>query len=254
VRTAFLALVLLNLAYFAWARWVDSPLRVVAGQTAHLPQLRLADEVPAGGKPDAAAQPKTPQADTQACFSVGPFADVDNSAKAAALLRAKGFDPHQRAEAAEGSPGFWVFIGNLKSDAEADRALVTLEHGGIKDALVMPATADTPKRLSLGLFSERTRADRRAQGIRALGLNAEVAERKLPGTVYWVDLAPLPGMGTVPIQDLFAEGISSKIAVQTCPAAVHLQVAAAGAAPASATGATPAGVPVPAAAGPNPAH
>ncbi len=255
MRTIFLGLVLLNIAYFAWAHWVDVPQRAPAGTTAHLPQLRLADEVPPPGTLDPAARVKAAQTETQACFSVGPFADVDNSAKAAALLRAKGFDPRQRAESAEGSVSYGVFVGNLKSDAEADRALVTLEHGGIKDALLMPATADTPKRLSLGLFSERTRADRRAQSIRALGLNAEVVERKLPGTIYWVDLAPLPGMGTVPIQDLFAEGISSKIAVQTCPAAVHLQVAAAaGAAPASATGAAPAGAPVSASAGPGPAH
>ena len=51
----------------------------------------------------------------------------------------------------------------------------------------------------------------------------------MPGTLYWVDLAPLPGMGTIPIQDLFAEGVSSRIAVQTCPAAVHLPTAAAAA-------------------------
>ena len=250
MRTLFLGLVLLNIAYFAWAHWVDVPRRAPAGTTAHLPQLRLADEPRPPGTPDPAAQVKAAQTETQACFSVGPFADVDNSAKAAALLRAKGFDPRQRAESAEGSVSYGVFVGNLKSDAEADRALVTLEHGGIKDALVMPATTDTPKRLSLGLFSERTRADRRAQSIRALGLNAEVSERKLPGTIYWVDLAPLPGMGTVPIQDLFAEGISSKIAVQTCPPAVHLQVAAAAAAGA---GATPAGTNLPAAS-PAPAH
>jgi hypothetical protein len=198
---------------------------VTAPQAAHLPQLRLAEELSPGDRAQLAAQ-KAPQPEVQACFSVGPFGDVDNSAKAAALLRAKGFDPHQRAESAESSQGYWVFVGNLKSDAEADRALVTLEHGGIKDALVMPATADTPRRLSLGLFSERARADRRAQSIRSLGLNAEVAERKVPGTLYWVDLAPLPGMATVPIQDLFAEGVSSRIAVQTCPAVVHLPAAA----------------------------
>ena len=231
MRTIFLGLVLLNVAYLAWAHWVDVPRHAPAGSAVHLPQLRLAEELPAGGRPDPATQVK-PQDETQACFSVGPFGDVDNSAKAAALLRAKGFDPHQRAESAEGSASFGVFVGNLKSDAEADRALVTLEHGGIKDALVMPATAGTPKRLSLGLFSERTRADRRAQSIRALGLNAEVLERKIPGTLYWVDLAPLPGMGTIPIQDLFAEGVSSRIAVQTCPAAVHLSNAPAAAGPA----------------------
>lgn len=254
MRTAFLALVLMNVAYFAWAHWVDAPPRAPAKDAPHLPQLQLANELPAGGQAGPATPVKTTDPEAQ-CFSVGPFGDVDNSAKAAALLRAKGFDPHQRAEAADASAGYWVFVGNMKSDAEADRALVTLERGGIKDALVMPAAGDTPKRLSLGLFSERTRADHRAQSIRALGLNAEVAERKLPGTVYWVDLALLPGMGTVPIQDLFAEGISSKIAVQTCPAAVHLQVAAAaGAAPASSTGAAPAGAPAPTKASPVPAR
>jgi SPOR domain len=227
MRTVFLALLLLNVAYFAWAHWVDAPRHAPAGELAHLPQLQLAAELPAGGKLDPAAQAKASETDAQACFSVGPFGDVDNSARAAALLRAKGFDPRQRAESAESSEGYWVFIGGLKSDAETDRALVTLEHGGIKDALVMPATAETGRRLSLGLFSERTRADRRAQSVRSLGLNAEVAERKLPGTLYWVDLAPLPGMGTIPIQDLFAEGVSSRIAVQTCPAAVHLPTASA---------------------------
>jgi SPOR domain len=240
MRTVFLALVLLNVAYFAWAHWVDAPRHAPAGEVARLPQLQLAAELPLGGKPDPAAQAKTAELDAQACFSVGPFGDVDNSARAAALLRAKGFDPRQRAESAESSEGYGVFIGGMKSDAETDRALVTLEHGGIKDALVMPATGVTPKRLSLGLFSERTRADRRAQSIRALGLNAEVVERKVPGTLYWVDLAPLPGMGTIPIQDLFAEGVSSRIAVQTCPAAVHLPAAATNASAPSIAGTAPA--------------
>ncbi len=231
MRTIFLALLLLNAAYFAWARWVDAPRRAPASDAlSHLPQLHLADELPAATKTDP-AQAAAATVDPQACFSVGPFGDVDNSARAAALLRAKGFDPRQRAESAEPSAGYWVFVGGMKSDAETDRALVTLERGGIKDALLMPATADAGKRISLGLFSERTRADKRAQTIRGLGLNAEVAERKLPGTLYWVDLAPLPGMGTVPIQDLFAEGVSSRIAVQSCPPAVHLPNAAAAPAP-----------------------
>jgi hypothetical protein len=245
VRTAFLALLLLNLAYFAWAHWVDAPRGAPPALSANrLPELHLASEVPA--ESTAALQTKAVAPDAQACFSVGPFADVDNSARAAALLKAKGFDPRQRAESADASEGWWVFVGGMKSDAETDRALVTLERGGIKDALVMPATADSGKRLSLGLFSERSRADRRAQSIRALGLNAEVAERKLPGTVYWVDLAPLPGMATVPIQDLFAEGVGSRIAVQTCPAAVHLpnpQATTAAGLPPNTPAATPAATP-----------
>jgi hypothetical protein len=109
--------------------------------------------------------------------------------------------------------------------------LVNLEHNGIKDALVMPATATEGRRVSLGLFSERARAERRADTVKALGIKAEVAERKLPGTLYWVDLAPLPGMNTIPLQDLFAQGVSSKIAVQPCPAATLASTPAPAAAP-----------------------
>ncbi|HEX4387508.1 MAG TPA: hypothetical protein VH109_02670 [Steroidobacteraceae bacterium] len=65
-----------------------------------------------------------------------------------------------------------------------------------------------------------------------MGFKAEVAERKLPTAIYWVDVAPQPGQNTIPIQDLFAEGMSSRIAVQPCPAAVKTVVAAGSAAPA----------------------
>lgn len=218
MRIAFLALLFLNLVYFAWAHWIDAPRPAPPNEAiARLPQLKLADELP----PSQRAQPDTAQkmalSQPTVCLSVGPFGDIANSAQAAALLRAKGFDPKQRAEAAQTSSGYWVYVNGLKTQAEADKALATLEKSGIKDALVMPQTADAGRRLSLGLYSDRGRADRRAQTVRAAGLEAEVAERKLPGTVYWVDLVPPAGMTTVPLEDLFAEGVRSKISVQSCP-------------------------------------
>lgn len=214
MRNVFLALLIVNLVYFAWSHWLDVPAApFVNTANARLPSLKLLDEVPLSQRPApvAAAPPAA------ACMSVGPFADVDNSAKAAAILRNKGFDPRQRAVAGDMSDGYWVFIGGLKNDGDSDRVLVSLEHGGIKDFLIVPATADTGRRISLGLYTERGRADRRAQAVRDLGLKAEVAARKIPSTIYWVDLAPLPGMNTVPIQDLLAGNVSSHIAVQPCP-------------------------------------
>jgi hypothetical protein len=221
VRYAFFALLLANLVYFAWAHWIDIPPPVaLSDATARLPQLKLAEELPPEQRPKANTAPeKTALTATRACFSIGPFGDLTNSAQAAALLKAKGFDPRQRAEASQTTGGYWVYVGGIKTQADADKALVTLEHAGIRDALVMPETSDTGRRLSLGLYSERARAERRAQAVQQAGLKAEVAERRIPGTIYWVDLAPLPGMNTIPLQDLFAEGVRSRIAVQPCPAA-----------------------------------
>ncbi|MGB9332068.1 MAG: SPOR domain-containing protein, partial [Steroidobacteraceae bacterium] len=230
MRRVFFALVFLNLAYLAWAYWVTPPPTVPVNEAIErLPRLKLVEELPPSQRPDPNA-PKAPDT-AQACMSVGPFPDVNNSAQAASLLKERGFDPRQRAAPGEMSDGFWVFVGGMKSEADTDRMLVNLEHNGIKDALVMPATATEGRRVSLGLFSERARAERRAETVKALGIKAEVAERKLPGTLYWVDLAPLPGMNTIPLQDLFAQGVSSKIAVQPCPAATVAATPAPAAAP-----------------------
>jgi hypothetical protein len=220
VRTAFFVLFLVNVVYFAWAHWIDVPPPAPVNETiVRLPRLKLAEELPPEQRPQAGAPEK--MALTQpACFSVGPFGDLDNSAHAAALLKQKGFDPRQRAEEGQMSEGYWVYVGGLSSQSEADHALVTLERNGIKDALVMPETPDAGRRLSLGVYSERSRAERRAEAVRQTGLKIEVAERKIPGTLYWVDLAPLAGMNSIPIQGLFAEGVSSRISVQPCPAAV----------------------------------
>jgi hypothetical protein len=218
VRIAFIALLVVNLVYFAWAHWIDTPRPAPVNEAiARLPQLKLAEELPPDKRPQADTAKKMALTQPTACLSVGPFGDIANSAQAAALLRAKGFDPKQRAEAAQTAAGYWVYVNGLKTQAEADKALTTLEKSGIRDALVMPETTDAGRRLSLGLYSERGRADRRAQTVRQAGLNAEVAERKLPGSIYWVDLVPPAGMTTIPLQDLFAEGVRSRIAVQPCP-------------------------------------
>jgi hypothetical protein len=233
VRNVFFALLVANVVYFAWAHWIDTPRPAPVNEAiAHLPQLKLVDEQPTDQKAPSGKAQKTALSQPTVCMSVGPFSDLANSAQAAALLRGKGFDTKQRAEAAQTSEGYWVYVGDLKGQAEADKALVTLEHNGIKDALVMPESSDGSRRLSLGLYSERTRAERRAQAVRQVGLKAEVAERKLPGTVYWVDLVPPEGVNTVPLQDLFAEGVSSHIAVQPCPTAPPTGTASAASEPA----------------------
>ncbi len=236
MRNAFLALLLVNLGYFAWANWVDTPKPPPVNEAiGKLPHLKLVEELPPEARAPAGGAEKTALNQTAACFSVGPFGDLVNSAQAAALLKAKGFDPRQRAQEGQTSDGYWVFVGGFKNQSETDRALVTLEHDGINDAVVMPETPDAGRRLSLGLYGDKARAERRAQAVQQTGLKAEVAERKIPGTLYWVDLAPLPGMTTIPIQDLFAEGVRSRIAVQPCPVSAQSASTPPGSAPAPAS-------------------
>ncbi len=244
MRNVFLALVAANIVYFVWAHWVDEPKAPPVNEAlARLPRLKLLSELPPAQRP--ATNTRTVFNESAACMSVGPFGDITNAAKAAGILASRGFAPQQRAEQAGTSEGFWVFIGGIKDDVEADRVRVSLEKNGIKDALMMPASPEAGRRVSLGLFSDRAHAEQRAAAVKRMGFKAEVAEHKLPQTVYWIDLTPRAGMTTVPIHDLFAEGVGSRIAVQPCPApaaappAASIVTASAAPAPAAAAGSPP---------------
>ncbi|MBV9345925.1 MAG: SPOR domain-containing protein [Gammaproteobacteria bacterium] len=228
MRTVFLALVFANLLYFGWAHWIATPARLPADSLGRLPRLKLAEELP----PEARVPHPTPTAQVAAeCVSVGPFGDADNAGKASAVLKARGFEPRQRAQATDTAAGWAVIASGFANQADSDKALVALEREGIRDALVMPATVEAGRRLSLGLFSERSRAEKRAAAARRLGLRAEVSERRLPASVYWLDLAA-PSAGAVPLQELPAAGVSGKPGAEPCPVAgeaVAGRTAAAGA-------------------------
>jgi len=225
VRVAFFALLFMNLAYFAWAHWIDAPRPVPVNEAiARLPRLKLADEVSPAERPTPHTAQKTSLSPT-ACLSAGPFGDPAASGQATALLKTKGLEPRQRTEPGQASQSYWVYVGSL-SQSEADGALVALERNGIQDARVVPENGDAGRRLSLGIYSERARAERRAEAVRQSGLKAEIAERKLSGTLYWVDLMAAPGIDAVAVQNLLAERVNSRMTVQPCPAGVTVAPAA----------------------------
>lgn len=218
MRALFFILVFVNVVYFAWANWVDVSHPPPTNQViARLPRLKLVAELPLSDQPGSGA--RMVMNDSRACLSVGPFGDIAKAAKAAGILRGKGFDPRQRASQGQASSGYWVYVGGLKSDDEAERVRAGLQHGGFKDALVMPPGPDAGRHVSLGLFSDKARAEARVAAVKKLGFTATVTERELPVTVYWIDLAPRPGMTTVPLEGLFAEGVDSRIVVEPCPVA-----------------------------------
>lgn len=217
MRNVFLTVLFANLAYFAWSHWIDKPPPPPVNESiARLPRLKLASEPPPP-PPRGNAAEKTALTVSPGCLSVGPFGDVDNAARAAASLREKGFEPRQRAEAGQGSLEYAVYVGGITSETEAKRVLQNLKGRGFGDALIATDGEEAGRRVSLGHFGERAPADERARAARVKGFKAEVAERRLSGTLYWLDLVPPAGVSTVPTADLFAEGVGSRIAVQSCP-------------------------------------
>lgn len=236
MRIVVFVLIGLNVLYLAWARWIDAPAPAASPPPAErsdpLPQLVLDSEslpqtpksagVASGPKAVSAAlaQPVTstsPPPNTERCVSIGPFNDLAQAARGAALLRDRGFNPKQRAEQGEMWEGYWVSVGDLRSAADETKLMKALDRAGIRDARVMP---DEPggRRVSVGLFSERERADKRAQAVKKLGFTAEVTERTEPGTVYWVDMDVSANERSVPTEGLLSlENSGSRLEIRVCP-------------------------------------
>lgn len=229
VRIAVFALLFVNLAYLAWAHWIDVPVEPAVNQTdIHLPRLVLASEapprpaallspVPALTAPPSQASTATTTPDAKRCVSVGPFNDIAQETRAASLLQERGFTPQQRTEEGDVRDGYWVYLAGLKSAADEARALKSLQDAGINDAHAVPAT-DDGRRVSVGLFIERPRAERRARAVQHLGFSPDIVERRRPGTIYWVDLDLGTSDVAVPTEGLAAlDQGESRIQVRVCP-------------------------------------
>lgn len=234
MRIAFFVLLAINLVYLAWAGWIDAPTppAVVAKTGPVLPELKLASEgAPTDqtklATPDALASQRLAAlasndvppagATNTRCVSIGPFSDLARAARGAALLHDRGFNPKQRAEQGEMWEGFWVYVGGLKSAADEAKVVKTLERAGINDAHAMP-DRDEGRRVSVGLFTEKERAEKRAAAVKRLGYTAEVVERKQPGTIYWVDLELGASDRTVPTEGLLSdEDAGARLEIRVCP-------------------------------------
>jgi hypothetical protein len=220
VRVVFYGLVLVNLLFLGWSEWIDVPPAPAPSSIANLPRMTLVSDLPPD-KRAALASKMSLGTQPQQCVSVGPFDDPAIVAKAATVLLAKGFTPQQRATESPAMRRFWVYLDGFKTDAGEMRVVHRLEQAGIDDAEAMPVDAGGRRRVSLGLYTDRDKAQRRVKLVDTIGLTAAMTERTLPGTVYWLDLT-LPNSSTaVPLKDVSdlepgPRGDSSPISVQRC--------------------------------------
>jgi len=176
VRALFFALVLANIAFFGWAHWVDtSQIATAPAPEKSVPTLSLASNVTSRA------------AASERCRTLGPFATQAGAQSAAAALRARGITTRDRSVERSIEDGYWVYIGDLGSAADQQRALARLEKGGIMDASVM-SDAEDAGRISVGIFSEQARAVRRAEQVRTLGFKPILDLHQRVQRVFWLDM------------------------------------------------------------------
>lgn len=155
----------------------------------------------------------------QRCVSIGVFRNLAEATQASATLRGSGYEPRTRVAEGDVWAGLWVHLRDLSSRSEAQRAMTLLKQRGITDAYIMPS-GDGGSEISLGIFSEPARAQRRAEDVRALGFTPTIADRTRRGTVYWIDIDLKATDGFIDPADIHSEsGKIVRLEVKACPAA-----------------------------------
>jgi len=212
MRTLCLFLLLANALFFGWAQLIDVQATDLQRHPASVnppARIMLAREAAASGgaeslaaeawasasssgstasTPAPAPAPKSRSGGSPvSCTSVGPFAESSEAGTAEAALRKAGFQSRQRMVQGEMWVGYWVSVQGLPSREAASAALKQLADKGMNDVYVLPGT-DSGSVLSLGVFSDHQRAQRRADDARSIGLNARIDDRKRTGAVYWIDV------------------------------------------------------------------
>jgi len=253
MRHLFLMLVLVNLGFAAWNAWFAPSARGGRPADEGLPSLTLVSEVPAdlrsggdeptpqdapalaaadaapeaaaNGGPDAApgeeaAAVVPPAAADARCTSVGPFRDLSQAAAAAATLRGEGYQPTQRVVEGEVWSGYWVYIGSIPTEQEANETLAKVREG-VRDARIPDAyvirNAASGNLVSLGVFSEISGVSRLREEVRALGFEPQVVDRTNRATVYWIDIALAPGQ-TLDFETLQPPGRIIRLEQRACEA------------------------------------
>jgi len=246
VRGAFLALVAINIVFFAWAQWIDVPARPPATveRDAGIPPLQLENKGNAAASPPSAAPvaPASPvaaspvaaatapvgppnataeSAPSTRCRSLGPFDDVNAANAAADRLRTRGMNPHDRSADTVNPNVYWVYIGELTAEMQR-RAIQTLNSAGIHDAVAMtqPEQSD---RVSVGVFADQAHAVRRAEQVRALGLKPTLGMRQHTVAAHWIDFELKPAQMEPSLTDLTGPVVRSGIGLgpvkfSDCPA------------------------------------
>jgi len=171
MKLAFLLLVLINLALFAWqqgvfGRYAESgrePERIARQIEADRFRVLSESEVKTlrerATPPPRASGASLDLTAAQACVEFGDFVGADLARAETALIKL-GLGARQTTRTVDLPGGYLVYMPPLKTRAEADRRLDELRKLGVKDVAVI---TDGPLRFGVGLGSYRDAEAARAQ-------------------------------------------------------------------------------------------
>lgn len=191
MRTLFLLLVLANVAFFAWSRYVSPP----EASADPLPLARQIEPekmkvVPAGELPPPATRPLAAQAAPAAlkCVEWGSFTLTD-APRAQSALEPLQLGTRLAQRRTEEAAGWWVFIPPQASRPAALKKAAELKALSIDDYFVVQDEGPHRWAVSLGVFRTEEAAQARLAALRSQGVrSAQVGARETIVPKVWLQV------------------------------------------------------------------
>jgi hypothetical protein len=203
VRVAFFLLLLINLAFFAWAQWLaPKEERLPVSPKVEAAQLRLVAE-------------SSPAVADGSCVTVGPFASDELAARARQTLTDTGYSSVPREVTTSVPDGFWVYLESPPTEAGERRLLERLRRGGVNDAQAVGEIG--ARRISLGVFYEESRAFAQSEKVARLGLLPQIVGREKASSAIWLDLTLKSG--ATPLEGQKFKAGDAELEFRPCPGA-----------------------------------
>ncbi len=197
MRILLAALVILNIAFFAWhyahKESGDGAKRIVVANAADIPSLVLlsergAHEVQVKKKIQVVRDKQQDEQQNKPviCYRVGPFRNKDQLKNLAieTILPNSKFKIEE--ETSNQRSGYWVRWPEEMTLAEARRVMRELKGKGVTDLTITPQD-NKRYAISLGIFGSRYYMELRVDEITALGYTPVVEDRYKRVIIYWLE-------------------------------------------------------------------
>lgn len=220
MRLLFLLLLLVNLGFFAYHRFLDEP----ADAAAQIATLQISPEkirtVAADVSSVAAVSPVAPAATPPAaCVEWGNFGGPD-VARADGALAALALPPESVQRRVADIDGYWVHMPAMKTKPEVDRKLGELKALGITDFYVVQDAGPWRNAVSLGLFKSEEAANAELERLRKVGVRSAVVTRREKFLKQVSFFIREPSAATIArVTELQKDFPAAEMKAVTCPAA-----------------------------------
>jgi hypothetical protein len=187
VRTLFFALVLANVAFFAWRYYVDHFSSRAADPVAQQLQPERIKLIPPEDLARMAASRRQ-----GICLELGPVAAGD-AARAEEAVNGLAAGLKVALRRTEDSTRWWVYLPPFATRQAATQRVAELRKQGVEDSSLISDDPQLRNAISLGVFRSEDAANKRVEDLRRRGVRGvEVAQREAVPARAYVQLRDAP--------------------------------------------------------------